>query len=497
LSHEPGGDWGDLARKLDWELRYVREEDAFPVEQSGRPWLPGEAWRDWEEPYRTSYPDYVEGQHRKEEAVRAVRDALGRVSDVEKLDRAWLSAVKLHTATFTLAEYAAVIGNLRAARFGRDAAWRSTALFGALDECRHTQIPLLIAHDLVRFDPQFDWTHRLFHSQCWVGVAARRLVDEMLLLADPVEMAVATNFVFETGFTNLQFVGLAALADGAGDHLFRRMATSIQTDEARHSQIGWPVLVKLVAHDKARAQYLVDKWMWRTWLFFSVVTGIAMDYLTPLAARTSSFREFVGEWVLDQFLPLVERAGLERPWYWSTLQESVAHYHHMVYASAYTYRSTVWFDMVVPGPEERRWLAAKYPESWPDYEPVWDRISERWREAGPGLELAVQGTAIVGFCHMCQLVLSGGTPRRNAAVTAEHGGERYIFCSEPCRWIFEQEPERYVGHRDLVKRVLAGEAPGNLLALLTRYCGLSRPVWGKDVRNGDYPWLRTPDEGAR
>ena len=44
---------------------------------------------------------------------------------------------------------AAVIGNLRAARFGRDGAWRTMALFGALDELRHTQIPLYIFHNFI------------------------------------------------------------------------------------------------------------------------------------------------------------------------------------------------------------------------------------------------------------------------------------------------------------------------------------------------------------
>jgi hypothetical protein len=41
----------------------------------------------------------------------------------------------------------------------------------------------------------------------------------MLLASDPIEFAVATNFVFETGSTNLQFIGLAALGRLAGDRM--------------------------------------------------------------------------------------------------------------------------------------------------------------------------------------------------------------------------------------------------------------------------------------
>ena len=235
-------EWLHLARKLDWNYSYVSEKEVFPEEVSGRPWLPHAEWQAWDEPYRTSYTEYVTNQHAKEAAVRAVHDAVGKVEDFQKLDRGWLSAVKLHAATLPLAEFAAVVGNLRAARFGRDSAWRSTATFGAMDELRHTQIPLLVMQELVRWDVQFDWTHKFFHTNDWVAIAGRHLVDELLLASNPVEFAVAANFVFETGFTNLQFVGLSSMAHLVGDRMFEKMVQSIQTDEARHAQIGGPVL---------------------------------------------------------------------------------------------------------------------------------------------------------------------------------------------------------------------------------------------------------------
>jgi toluene monooxygenase system protein A len=481
-------EWLDLARKLDWEFSYVGERDAFPEAVSGKPWLAHENWQDWDEPYRTAFHEYASGQHEKDAAIHAVRDAVGRVADFEKHDRAWLSALKLHGATLPLAEFAAVIGNLRAARFGRDSAWRSTALLGALDECRHTQIPLSVLHELVRWDPQFDWTHRFLHTDDWVAIAGRHLVDELLLLANPIEFAIGTNFVFESGFTNLQFVGLSAVAHAVGDRMFEKMVQSIQTDEARHAQMGGPVLAKLMKHDPAYAQYLVDKWFWRSWLFFAVVTGFSMDYLTPVDKRRQSFREFVEEWIVDQFLRLEDEYGLRRPWYWQKFKDSIAYYHHMVYASAYTYRATVWFDLALPGPEERAWLASKYPENWHEIDPIWERVTDRWRTSGPDVEWYTHGVTPVGFCDLCQLVLCGGKPSSNSARTLDRNGRRYVFCSEPCAWIFEQEPQRYEQHKNVVQRILAGEAPANLLELLKHF-GLTQDRWGKDVARGNYPWL--------
>ena len=486
----PREEWLDLARKLDWTYSYVDEREVFPEVASGTPWLPHEAWAAWNEPFRTTYGEYVTTQAAKEASVAAVREAVGRLEDFKRHDPRWCSALKLHAATLPLAEFAAVIGNLRAARFGRDAAWRCTALLGALDEMRHTQIPLLVMHELVRWDPQFDWTHRFYHSNDWVAIAARHVMDEMLLASDPIELAVATNFVFETGFTNLQFVGLSAVAHAVGDRMFEAMIKSIQTDEARHAQIGQAVLAVLVQHDRAYAQRLVDKWFWRHWHLFAIVTGFAMDYLTPLADRSTSFKEFMEEWVLDQFARSLAEVGLARPWYWDEFVASIDWYHHMVYASAYTYRATVWFDLALPGPDERAWLAAKYPASWRALDPVWERITERWRTSGPGVEWYAHGATPVGFCSLCQIVLCGGTPTHNTARTVDRGGRRYIFCSEPCQRIFEQEPERYADHKDVVNRIVAGEAPANLLELLRTYFGLSQDTWGKDVLGGDYPWMR-------
>jgi hypothetical protein len=54
----------------------------------------------------------------------------------------------MFSATLPLAEFAAVVGNLRGARFGRDSAWRTAAILGALDEFRHAQIPLMLMHEI-------------------------------------------------------------------------------------------------------------------------------------------------------------------------------------------------------------------------------------------------------------------------------------------------------------------------------------------------------------
>jgi toluene monooxygenase system protein A len=491
-------EWLHLAHKLDWQYSYVREEDIFPEVISGHPYLPHAEWQDWEESFKTSYREYVENQYDKDMAVYAVRDAVGRIENIQKLATPWMNSLKIHAAALPLAEFTGVIGNLRGARFGRDSAWRTMAVFGALDEYRHTQIPLLLFHQLVRWEPQFDWAHKFYHTNNWFAIAARHFADELTIGQNAIEFHIATNCVFETGFTNLQFVGLASLAHGANDHLFEKMITSIQTDEARHAQIGHPILAKVMKHDPDYAQYLMDKWFWRNWRIFSILTGVSMDYLTAMEQRTYSFKEFMEEWILDQFLRTLDEFGLKRPLYWQTVLDELETYHHMIYASAYTYRATLWFNCVLPGPEERKWLREKYPSHWDEMQSVWETVGARWEAVGPGSEneLQVHGAVLPAFCDLCQLPLCAGNPQKNAAIVLSHENQNYIFCSEPCRWIFLREPERYASHRELVKRVLSGEAPSNLPDLLTKYFQLTPETWGKDAYSGAYNWLAAKEGPA-
>jgi toluene monooxygenase system protein A len=160
-------DWLDLARKVDWTPRYVEERELFPEEISGRPWLAHDAWRDWNEVYRTTYREYVANQRDKDAAVLGVRAALSKPRLFDDLDPGWVQLVKFHNGAVALVEYAGAVAELRMARFGRDSAWRTMATLGALDEIRHTQIPLLIGHDLLAHDGNFDWTHKAFHTNQW------------------------------------------------------------------------------------------------------------------------------------------------------------------------------------------------------------------------------------------------------------------------------------------------------------------------------------------
>jgi toluene monooxygenase system protein A len=129
-------EWLPLARKLDWEFSYTSEQEVFPEVISGHPWLPHASWQHWDEAFKTSYREYVENQHEKDTAVYAVRDAVGRLENLQSLATPWINGLKVHAAALPLAEFTGTIGNLRGARFGRDSAGTRLSQFGNLRGAR-------------------------------------------------------------------------------------------------------------------------------------------------------------------------------------------------------------------------------------------------------------------------------------------------------------------------------------------------------------------------
>src|SRR5262249_15200247 len=146
----------------------------------------------------------------KEAAAYSVKAAFQRSNIAATLDEGWKSNAKLHYGATALAEYIAAVAELRMAGFGLPPRRRNMAGLRSADEIRHTQLALFFAHELVATDPQFDWAHKAYHSNDWAIIAARALFDGLVMSPNVVDLALQLPLTFESGFTNLQFVGLSA-----------------------------------------------------------------------------------------------------------------------------------------------------------------------------------------------------------------------------------------------------------------------------------------------
>ena len=481
-------DWYDIARNTNWQPTYVQEDELFPPQMSGSMGIPLPEWESYDEPYKQTYPEYVKIQREKDAGAYSVKAALERSNMFENADPGWLSVLKAHFGAIARAEYSASTAEARMARFGKAPGMRNMATMGMLDEIRHGQIQLYFPHEYCPKDRQFDWAHKAYDTNEWAILASRHMFDDMMTTRGAVDTALMLTFAFETGFTNMQFLGLAADAAEAGDWTFSNLISSVQTDESRHAQIGAPLVAILIKNGKkAEAQKMVDIGIWRAWKLFSVLTGPMMDYYTPLEHRKQSFKEFMEEWIVTQFERSLIDLGLDKPWFWDQFLEELNYQHHGMHLGVWYWRPTVWWNPAAGvSPEERTWLEEKYPGWNATWGTNWDVITDNLL-AGKR-ELSYPETLPV-VCNMCQLPINAtpGPTWKVRDFPLDYKGRTYHFCSEGCQWCFEQEPERYKDHLSLIDRFLAGMVQPMNLAGGLQYMALAPGEIGDDAHN--YAWV--------
>lgn len=481
-------DWYDIARDTNWTPKYVPESELFPEELSSAFGIPAEAFEEYDEPYKTTYPEYVKVQREKDAGVYSVKAALERSKIFENASPGWLSVLKSHFGAIARGEYSASGAEARMVRFGRAPGMRNMATFGMMDEIRHSQIQLFFPHEYVSKDRQFDWAFKAYDTNEWAMIAARHFFDDMMVTRGATGVALMLTFAFETGFTNMQFLGLAADAAEAGDWTFSSLISSIQTDESRHAQIGGPLVQILVKNGKKdEAQKMVDISIWRAWKLFSILTGPVMDYYTPLEHRKQSFKEFMQEWIVTQFERSLLDLGLDKPWFWDDLLLEIDQQHHGMHMGVWFWRPTVWWNPAAGvSVEERAWLEEKYP-GWNDtWGHCWDVITDNALDGKMEQTLPVTLPVV---CNMCQLPINftPGPAWKMRDFPLTHEGRDYHFCSQGCQWVFEQEPDRYKGHLSLVDRFLAGHIQPPDLGGALKYMGLAPGEMGEDALK--FSWI--------
>ncbi len=484
-------DWYDIARTTTWTPKYVEQDELFPLEMSDPCQMPQEVWDTYDEPYKTTYRDYVRVQRDKDVGVYSVRAALGRSHFIDKAPRGWLSILKSHYGIIGSVEFTAAIYNCRAARFGRAGGMRNTGTFGILDEIRHGQLEFIFPHEYLKKDRQWDWAVKTYHTNNWTAIAGRHFVEDVMVTRDILCSTLTNGFCLETGYTNVQFISLAADAAKMGDYTFSNVVTSIQTDEARHAQIGAPNLRFMVDNGhKDTAQHVLDLAFWRSWKLFLTLTGPAIDYYTPIEKREKSFKEFMEEWIITQYERQIADMGIDQPWYWDIFLDELNYAHHGLHMGLWRYRPTLFWDPKAGvTPPEREWLEGKYP-GWNDtFGKSWDVVIENLLNGQ--VEKTLPETLPM-LCNLCQLPLVAPPNLKTKTFklhdyTHEHNGRLYHFCSEPCKWIFETEPERYQDHKSIIDRFLAGEIQPMTIPGVLAYMGVAPGEMGDDADK--YTWV--------
>ena len=190
-------------------------------------------------------------------------------------------------------------------------------------------------------------------------------------------------------------------------------------------------------------QKWIDKWAWRGIRVLSLV-GMMMDYMLP--KRVMSWKE-AWEIYFEQnggaLFNDLARYGIKLPDCIKQCTEDKEHISHQAWATFYQYGAAAAFHTWMPTDDEMDWLSAKYPNTFDKY---YRARFTHWRdEAEKGNRF--YNTTLPMLCQVCQIPLiftEPGDPTQICYRESDYKGEKFHTCSDGCKHIFDDEPEKYV-----------------------------------------------------
>jgi phenol hydroxylase P3 protein len=432
-----------MTRGLDWTPSYQKMEDIYPyIAYEG---IKIHDWDKWEDPFRLTMDAYWKYQAEKERKLYAIIDAFNQNNGhLNVTDARYINTVKLFISGISPLEYVAHRGFAHAGRAFPGAGPRVACLMQSLDEIRHAQTQV---HSISNYNKYYNGMHDFhhMHDRVWFLSVPKSFFDDAIT-AGPFEFMVSIGFSFEYVLTNLLFVPFVSGAAYNGDMGTMTFGFSAQSDEARHMTLGLEVIKFILEQDPANVpivQRWIDKWTWRGYRVLTLV-AMMMDYMLP--KRTMSWKEAWEVYFEENGGALFKdlaRYGITMPKCAEQIALEKDHLSHQAWSTFYNYAAAANFHTWMPDEDEMQWLASKYPESFDKhYRPRF----EFWREqAAKGNRF--YNKTLPMLCQTCQIPMiftEPGDPTKICYREVDYKGDKYHFCSDHCKEIFEYEPEKYV-----------------------------------------------------
>jgi phenol hydroxylase P3 protein len=468
-----------MTRGLGWETTYQPQEKVFPY--ASFEGIKIHDWEAWEDPFRLTMDAYWKYQAEKERKLYAIIDAFGQHSGhLNITDARYVNALKLFLQGITPSEYNAGRGFLHLGRQFPGVGPRIAAQMQAIDEIRHTQTQI---HTISHYNKFFSGIHgyQKMYDRVWY-LSVPKSYFEDALSAGPFEFLVAISFSFEYVLTNLIFMPFMSGAAYNGDMATVTFGFSAQSDEARHMTLGLEVIKFMAEQDPDNVpiiQKWMDKWFWRGYRLL-VLVAMMMDYMLP--KRVMSWKE-AWEMYFEQaggaLFADLSRYGFRLPKYADVAAKEKDRYSHEAWAALYNYTAAAALHTWVPEDQEMAWLSEKYPET---FDKLYRPRFEHWRQQqAEGKRF--YNTTMPMICQVCQIPMwftEPDDPTQICYRSAEHGGDKYHFCSDGCRDIFLDEPEKYVQAWMPPHQVLQGNCGGATIPEVLDWYGFQNGVDNMD-----------------
>jgi phenol hydroxylase P3 protein len=127
--------------------------------------------------------------------------------------------------------------------------------------------------------------------------------------------------------------------------------------------------------------------------------------------------------------------GLKPPRFLKNMIDENEVYSHAIWKNLYEGRDANIHKVEIPDAAERAWFTEKYPLFKKLYEPFWEAADD-------GEPLQLNTTFL--HCKVCQFPMLFVDADNQPVVHAQtHNDKQHYFCSEPCKWIFNLEPDKY------------------------------------------------------
>lgn len=476
-----------LTHSLHWDPTYVGEDAYIPEEWRTACSMPD--WKKFNDPFQILFDDYIRIQAEKEDKFHAVRDAGARFGHIGRVDPRWVEAMKSFNTALTYSEYYNYRGHVRVARFAPAPAIRIASMVQAMDERRHAEEAVYQAKDYVKHHESgflLPKDRLAFFERHWYFQGDRSFFED-LITTDPIEAIIGTNLVFETAFTNLLFIAAPSAGVANGDFGFGQAHLTIQSDETRHMALGQSVARALLQDDDTNLSLIqdwMDKWFWRCHRLLLAVVGPVLDYFPknkPISYK-EAFQRYVVEDFIQGYVSELSQFGLKPPRHLDQALAEIEHGSHSIWRGLYASRDQLWFDVHQPTAEDLAWLQDKYPAFEHDHAPFWRNVA-----AGA----VVDADTLPMTCDVCKFPCTFPHPANPVALPLNHDGQRYWFCSEGCKWIFERESTKYTRTIEPSPLLLADKDPAWVAQFLNiRPDGT--PLGGTHAPDGYFPAMRVP-----
>jgi phenol hydroxylase P3 protein len=432
-----------LTRGLAWETTYQPMDKVFPYDKFEG--IKIHDWDKWEDPFRLTMDAYWKYQGEKERKLYAIIDAFAQNNgQFNVTDARYINTLKLFLTGISPLEYAAHRGFAQAGRNLRGAGARVACQMQAIDELRHAQTQI---HTISHYNKFFNGIHEFahMHDRVWYLSVPKSYFDDAMT-AGPFEFVTAIAFSFEYVLTNLLFMPFMSGAAFNGDMATVTFGFSAQSDESRHMTLGLEVVKFILEQDPGNVpivQKWVDKWFWRGYRLLALV-AMMMDYMLP--KRVMSWQEAWEMYFEKNAMALfddLERYGIRKPKYYEVASKEKDRLSHEAWSTFYNYTQAAAFHTWIPSEDEMKWLAEKYPNTFDKlYRPRfahWQTLQKqgkRW-----------YNDTLPMLCQTCQIPMfftEPDDPTKICYRESDYQGSKYHFCSDGCKDIFDNEPEKYV-----------------------------------------------------